>query len=393
MDVAVKNSYSQLAGKKLMILGASGLQIPAITTAKAMGIYTIAVDFDDEAEGKPLADKFLNISTLDTEAVLQAAKEYDVDGILTICSDRPMTVVAKVGEELGLNTISVEASYLATDKGKMRTALRDAGVSIPKFFVCETEEECKNALKEINIPCIMKPADNSGSRGVVLLEEADKWMETYEYSKESSNNGQIIVEEYMVGPEVSVEVLVNKGIVNIVQVTDKITTGAPHFVEMGHTQPSNLSEAAISSIKETTKEAVKALKIDKGPAHAELIVVGDTAKIVEVGARLGGDYIATDLTPLSTGVDMVKSAILTSLGVEYEIEALYDRFSAIRYFEYDSRINFTNDVVLDLERVYISRVPHKELESSRDREGFFIVSGKSREELEKKIENVRKSIV
>ena len=102
--------------KKLMILGASVLQIPAIVQAKKMGIYVIAVDMNPNAEGFSYADKKIVVSTTDTKKVLEAAKENDIDGILTIASDRPMITVAKVAEELNLIAIDEKTAMNATNK-------------------------------------------------------------------------------------------------------------------------------------------------------------------------------------------------------------------------------------------------------------------------------------
>ena len=117
----------------------------------------------------------------------------------------------------------------------------------------------------------------------------------------------------------------------MIQITDKITTGAPHFVEMGHTQPSRLDEATKARIAEVAVMANKAIGIANGPSHTEIIVTENGPKIVELGARLGGDCITTHLVPLSTGVDMVECCIKIALGEEPDIGVKFYKGSAIRY--------------------------------------------------------------
>ena len=226
--------------KKIMILGASILQLPAIKKAKEMGLLPIVVDMNPRAvgfsEGNILKEV---ISTIDIPAVVDAAKRHRVDGVMTLASDMPMRCVAAVAKELGIVGISDETAIKATDKGEMRKALAAHNVPIPKFHVVSSKQEFDEIVPLFTTPFIVKPADNSGSRGVIRLSDSsDKAAvdSAYEYSLESSRNGKVVVEEFMEGHEVSVETLSVDGKCHVIQITDKITTGAPHFVEMGHTQ-------------------------------------------------------------------------------------------------------------------------------------------------------------
>lgn len=324
--------------KKIMILGASILQLPAILKAKEMGIEVIAVDMDENAIGVKHADKCLVISTIDIDKVVEAAKLHNIDGIMTLASDMPMRTVAKVASELNLIGINEDTAMKATNKALMRQCLLDNNVAIPKFFKVTTFEEYMDCISKFNTKIIVKPADNSGSRGVFLLEDINdkKYVEyAFKYSKEHSRSGELVVEEYMQGPEVSVEAVCVNGEINIVAITDKLTTGAPKFVEMGHSQPSALEETIQDEIIKVTKAAIKAIGITNGPSHTEIKITNDGPKIVEIGARLGGDNITSHLVPLSTGVDLVKTCIEISLGIKPDLEKKYNKGSAIRYFTND----------------------------------------------------------
>lgn len=380
------------SNKKIMILGASELQVPAIECCKKLGFESLAVDYDPNAAGFEIADKVYVVSTLDYEKVLEVATEEKIDGILTICSDRPMTVVARVGEKLGLNTISYDTSIKATNKAKMRMALKENNVPIPEFAVCTSKTEFEQNIMKFDYPFIVKPSDNSGSRGITLVNNHKDAEFAYEYARENTLDGVVLVEEYMVGPEVSVEIFVYEGEPKVIQVTDKITTGAPHFVEMGHTQPSALPDEMLKDIKNVAVAATKALGIDKGPAHVEIKVTDKGAKIVELGARLGGDYIATDLVPLSTGYDMVRATVLCAANEPLPDYINEHNCSAIRYFSYEHSINLTSKVITKLERIFINRIENKEILSSRDREGFFIVRATDFDSLYQSIEEVTKKI-
>ena len=320
--------------KKIMILGASILQLPAIVQAKKMGIEVVAVDMNPKAIGFKEADKNLVISTIDIEAVLKAAQEEKIDGIMTLASDMPMRTVAVVAKEMGLVGIDEETALKATNKAIMRQCLLEHNVPIPKFFKVSNEAEYKSAIKQFKTSFIVKPADNSGSRGIFLIERLDdeKTIEqAYRYSKGFSRNGDVVVEEYMDGEEVSVETLSVDGVCHVIQVTDKLTTGAPHFVEMGHSQPTKNSAGVAEKIREVAKMAVNAIGIKNGPSHTEIMVTKEGPKIVELGARLGGDCITTHLVPLSTGINMVENCILIALGYPPNLTAKFEKGSAIRY--------------------------------------------------------------
>ena len=371
--------------KKMMILGASILQLPAIEKAVEMGLEVIAVDMNPEAIGFKVPGVVREvISTIDTKAILEAAKKHQINGIMTLASDMPMQSVAVVSHEMGLIGISEDTAYKATNKAFMRDALKEAGVPIPVYFRIKGKDEFKTAVLKVwdkGYKCIAKPADNSGSRGVNLLKEKDDLDAAYDYTVQFSRGGEIVVEEFMDGPEVSVETLAMGGKVQVIQITDKLTTGAPYFVEMGHSQPSQLSEDIQYKIKRVAIAANKALGIENGPSHTEIKVTKDGPKIVELGARLGGDCITTHLVPLSTGVDMVECSIRIALGEKPDYELKWNKGSAIRYFKTD---NGTVKEVKGIEET--GRIPGikqisivhgvgeqvGEIKSSVDRAGFVI---------------------
>lgn len=316
-----------------MIVGASVLQLPAILKAKEMGLEVAVVDFNPQAIGIPYANKYYNASTMDEDAVLAAAEDYQPDGIMTLATDLPMRGVAKTSDKLHLHSINYETAVKATDKYDMIKAFKEHNVPSPWFFAVDTLEELKAHEADVTFPCIIKPTDNAGSHGVAKVHDFQELLDNYEYAHSCSRHGKVIVEEYLDGPEVSVEVMVVDGKVNILQITDKITTEAPHFVELGHTQPSRLQDETQRQIREVADLACKVIGIDKGPAHVEMKVTKRGPVMIELGARMGGDNITTHLVPLSTGIDMVGSTIKVAMGEQPDIEPTLHCGSAIRYFE------------------------------------------------------------
>lgn len=317
--------------KRLIVMGAAIEQVPGIKKAKEMGYEVAVIDYNPKAVGIPFADKFYNVSTIDPEGVLKAAKDFHTDGFLTLATDLPMRAVAYASEKLSIPGISPHTALLATDKGLMIKALKAHNVESPWYYIIDSLEQLREVGKSIKYPCIMKPTDNAASRGVALIHNYEELLGSYDYSKEQSHSGQVIIEEYMQGPEVSAEVLTYQGMPHVLQITDKMTSGAPHFVEVGHNQPSQLNKEIQEKIRDVAIRAVKALGIENGPAHVEIIVTKAGPKIVELGARLGGDCITSHLVYLSTGIDMVKETVKVLCGEEPDLTQKYEKGASIRF--------------------------------------------------------------
>lgn len=391
--------------KTIMILGASILQLPAINKAKELGCKVVVVDMNPNAIGFE-EDGIIKevVSTLDCEGVLNIAKKYNIDGILTIASDKPVKTVAYVGEKLGLNTVSSQTALKATNKAIMRDCLKDANVPIPQYYKVNNIEQYEKAIHNFKTNCIVKPADNSGSRGIYLINNINDEKEVFEafnYSMTNSNNGYILVEEYMNGTEVSVECICINGVCNVIQITDKLTTGAPFFVEMGHNEPSVLEDELQERIKKIAIDAVNAVGISDGAAHVEIKNTTEGPKIVELGARLGGDNITTHLVPLSTGVDMVECCIKIALNEKPDIIKKINKGSAIRYFKSQKGMikkiygieNAEKEAgVKQISIVHKSGEYVDDIHSSTDRIGFVIAQGDTPEHAIKCCENAIKKI-
>lgn len=318
--------------KKILVIGASVLQLPAILRAKELGYYVGVADYNPMAIGIPYADEYFNVSTIDVDGVTKVAQSFRPDGIMTLATDMPMRAVAAACKACGLPGISYETAVKATDKVEMMKAFEAHGVEHPWYFVARDKTAFEDVLDRVTFPCIMKPTDNAGSRGVVLAHDIEELKSAYSYSQGESRGGAVIIEEYLQGPEFSIEVMVVDGEPHVLQITDKLTTGAPHFVEMGHSQPTRQNEENQAKIRDLAVRACKAVGINCGPAHVEMILTKDGPKMVELGARMGGDCITTHLVPLSTGIDMVKATIDAACGNEPDIKQKIYKGSAIRYF-------------------------------------------------------------
>lgn len=317
--------------KKIMILGASEFQIPMVVQAKKMGIRTCVVDYRRTAPAVEHADDYFRCSLKDLSQIVSFAKEYLPDGATAGASDVAVPAAAEVCAALGLPGLDKEAARRATDKYEMALAFEEAGVPHPRF-VRLSSLEALDKLPRMDYPMISKPVDMSSSKGIRVAHSEEGLLDAVMGSMRASDSGEILLEEYMVGPEVSVEVLVLDGCPMVLQVTDKVTSGPPNFVEVGHSQPSVLPPKTVEEIGRVACAAAIAMGIVNGFAHAEIIVTDVGPKMVEVGARMGGDGIQQYLISLSTGLNLQEIAIRLAFGERVVLPAIYGgTYSAIRF--------------------------------------------------------------
>lgn len=391
--------------KKVLMLGGGPLQVPAIDALKRAGHYVICADYDENAPGFELSDEYAVISTLDQEAIYGIAANKSVDYIITSTSDAPVRVAAYVSERLGLPTgISYQSAIAATQKDVMRERLDSSGIAIPGYKICCTLAEFETALEFYQFNCVVKPADSAASRGVMLVEGTLSNVQIsalYEATLEVSKKGIVMVEERMEGFEVSVEALtINKQTV-VVAITDKLITPPPYFVELGHSEPSALSSADQASVANLACQAIEAIGIVSGPSHTEIMITKDGPKVVEIAARLGGDYITSKLVPLSTGVDIVALSVALAVGDTIDIPDCVTTAASIGFLTSSAGIIAEiqiDDSLYSLPGFYelelykkpgeAASIPH----SSNDRIGHIICIGGTRRDVDESMRRAKEKI-
>lgn len=373
--------------KRLLVLAAGILQITVIKKAKVMGYYVIAVDGDPNARGFNYADKAICADITDEEVMLEIAREEHVDGVIHPCSEVSMNVMGRINEELGLAGITKEQAIRATNKHLMREAFEKGNAPSPKSIPTTSAEDAWNHLQnDFAVDGILKPSRNSGSRGIAKVTcdmPKEDFFKAYDIALEESRDKSVLIEQFIEGPEFSIEIIVWNGKVNVLAVTDKKTTEAPHFVELGHNQPSCFSSDEVETLKAAAVAGVKALGVNNCACHAEAKLMEGKAYLMEIGARLGGDFIATELTHLSTGIDMVAAAVDVALGIEPDLSVKKTPMAAcIRYFcpKPGKLVSISNVKVLDNPHVYQKKIYIQEgdmipeVTSSLCRSGHVIVT-------------------
>ena len=299
--------------KKIAIIGASYLQLPLVQRAKEMGIKTICFAWAEGAVCKDVADIFYPISIVEKEQILEICKQEKIDGICTIASDVAAPTVAYVAEQMGLVGNSYEVSLKANNKILMRQAFGEAGIPCPQYKVMVNGEWLM--VNDLELPLIVKPSDRSGSLGVTKVEREEDLLPAIKAAQEYSFKHEAIVEQFIEGREISVEFISYQGVHYPLQITDKVTTEAPHFVEIAHYQPADLSKEQYEEVYDLTKRALTALDVTNGASHSEYRITEDgKIYVMEIGARMGGDFIGSDLVQLSTGYDFLRGVIEVALG-------------------------------------------------------------------------------
>lgn len=375
--------------KNLLILGASSLQVSLIDKAKKLGFNTIALDLNPDAPGTSVADEFYPVSTIDSNKVLQVAREKNIVGIVTT-SDFPVRVVAFVSEALGLHGVSARVAEICTNKSLQRELLKKESFLYPKFQLIKDQTELETVIGW-DYPLIIKPVDSSASRGVQKILSSSEVFEAYEQARENSKCGDVIIEEFIEGNEYSVETLIQNNEVNIIAITEKVTSGQndKFFVEEVHIVPASLSKDQQVQIEKEITRFVSVLGLNNSAAHIEFKSNSRGIYIIEIAARLGGDFITSDLVPLATGVDMLKAIISISVGQKIDVEKKENNFAGIHFLtpdNYDAGKKHLENIahVVGVEQVLLEEKKDGAiLRSSFDRLGHFIVKASSREDLDR----------
>ncbi len=314
--------------RTLAIVGASYLQLPLVKRAKAMGLRTVCFSWPEGAVCKDVCDRFYPFSIVEKEKILAACQAEKIDGITSIASDVAVPTIAYVAKAMGLPGNTEETAFRCTNKNAMRQALKVGGLDIPasaEICLSDDVEAIKRKLSRMRFPLIAKPSDRSGSLGVTKCETRAELEAAIKTALECSLSGSAVVEEFIEDArEISVEGISFAGKYYPLAITDKVTTRNPHFVELAHHEPADWDGEMKTRAIDCARRAVSALGVTIGATHTEMMIDREGRLfITEVGARMGGDFIGSDLVKLSTGYDFVHGVIQCALG-EFDEPILRD---------------------------------------------------------------------
>lgn len=384
----------------IMIFGVGELQKSIINRAHKQGLFVVGIDPCPDAFCKDDVDAFEIVGGQDFEGTLAAAKKHQVSAIVTAATDKPLVMMARIAKELKLPFYSVETAQWSTDKYQMKQHFIEGGVPCAKGKLITSVDEADDLI----FPIIVKPRDNSGSRGVKLCRTKEELQSCMNEALQFSHLDSVLVEEFIEGQEYSIESLHYDGKTEVIQFTEKKTTEFPYNVELGHKQPANLSESQKDEVRVIINKIAKTLHFENCPSHTELKINDRGIFVIETSPRLGGDYITSTLVPLSTGINMEDQLLNIALGKPVDINTgRINKASAVCFFclpegiikSIDKKIeevkNWQNVVDFDFKLKIGDKV--NKITSSLDRYGQLIIVAEERSVIDEYINTYEKQII
>lgn len=361
--------------RKIAIIGANEPLLSHYRQTKALGYEIHSFAWEEGAVCKSYADFFYPISFTEKEKILSICRKVGIEGVLSFTLESALPTVNYVAAALNLSCNPASCIMLTSDKYSMRQQLQLSNVRVPEYKLVTTATELE--VSDDNFPVIVKPVDSGGSRGVTKVYSRPDLEAAYQRALAYSGSGKVLVEQYIDGREFSVEYISYGGEHYPVAITDKVTTGEPYFVELEHHQPADITAEQKEKILKLTEDTLKALQVDSGASHTEIKLnsMGELY-VIEMGARMGGDMIGSDLVRLSTGYDYVKGSLEVACGSFTHPEIAANLFSGIYFLSQNSP--YVEPYVLQPENYpeIVSAVKTspdlKPLRESGDRNGYVI---------------------
>ena len=389
--------------KKVLVVGAGLGQLPAIQKVQNLGHYALTIDQNPNAVGMSVADISKPIDITDIDSALSFAKSQSIDGVLTLQSDIGVRTVGEIVSELDLPGVGKATAEICSDKHKMQGIFDEKGVPSPTSILVNTIEDAQNAAVEIGYPCLIKPANSSGSRGVSKIESEEDIKQAYLDAKSNSLGERVVLEEYIDGLEVGAQAFSKEGSCELVVVHNDTVTGPPHFVPVGHSYPSQLDRQTLEMVEQSVKKGVESLGIHTGPSNIDLIIDEDgQPKILEIAARIGATCLP-ELTTCYTGIDWVGESVCAAIGEEVVLDQPHSNPCAalvisapsdgiLSEFNIPKSIKKRGDVV-DIKKEANIGDEVSILRDGPDRIGKVVVEGDSWEESEKKAKEIISKII
>lgn len=383
------------------------MQVPAIKTAKSMGLQVIAVDQNPKAVGFDMADVALLIDIKDGESIVKwAIANKHAHSIAAVFAGADVAVTAAlVSEKLGLPGIPVEVAIASKNKAIMKKRWLADGIPTPYSIEVANGKEAEKVAERFGYPLIVKAIDNSASRGTVIVTEAGHLLNAVENAKLASTTGSCLIEEYVTGEEQSVETVMHHGRQIRAGIVDRHFDFFPCCIEVGHTNPTKLPVDVQEEIYKVVEQAALSLGITWGPAKADMILTKKGPMILEMPARLSGGFHSQYTTPLATGMNPIRAVMRQSLGDEGFMEDLavkHHKFAMCHaIFPQPGKIKNIHGYaealkIKGVEQIFNFRNPGDEIinyQNCADRPCYVIVSAENRAELAAIFARVKSTLI
>lgn len=302
----------------VLLVGAGLLQVPAIDVIHELGLRVCATDRDLAAAAFALCDETVVMDTKDVAGHVELARRLaargDLAAVFTEGADVEVTV-AQAAAAAGLPGCATRAAAICADKAQFRRVCAAAGLPGPRFREVDNLADARRALREVGLPAIAKPPDNSASRGATKLATEGELEDAFAEALRWSGSGSALIEECLSGPEQSVETIVDQdGRQWRCNVVDRPFASHPYPIELGHDNPTVLDEAQQDALYELVERSTRAVGIDLGAAKADTMWTARGPVVLEMTARLSGGFHAQYTSPLAYGTNDIKACLDLALG-------------------------------------------------------------------------------
>lgn len=331
--------------KCVLLLGGSSDQLFIIKSANEIGLETAVVDGNKTAPGLSLGTYSAPIDFSNIPAVIDYVhklKEQGINvcGVTVMGSDVP-DIVAAIAKEFNWIGPSAQTGKWATDKYEMKRRFVEKGIPVPKFALVKSPEDVMHYWKDWHCSIvIIKPTDRAGSRGVRVIFHTDEVKDAYENALFCSKDGNVILEEYLPGPQISTESIFTETRVMTPGFADRVYESMdvfwPQIMENGGWVPSLADNTEKKAVCDLVEKAARVLGIQSGVAKGDVVIHPDKGPmIIEMAARLSGGDFSESLVPLGDGINYVKAALRIAIGEEPDWDDMLPKWQkavANRYF-------------------------------------------------------------
>lgn len=330
--------------QRILLVEPSFYGVDFVKSAKNMGCEVICVVSNINNPKKygyeDLYDDLVVADIRNDQSILKAIgnSEYHSFDAIIPATDYALEVTAKVANKLGVFGNSIFSAHCARNKDAARKEYQKKGVPSAKFEVVDNMDSAFIASNNIGFPLILKPTNTASSIDVFYIDNKDTLKQRFEEISQLKTsymgfkvNESYIMEEFLDGPEFSVELFLNNDSIAFAEVTEKITTDPPYFVELMHVFPTTIETNNKKEIIQTAYRAVQAIDIHNGPTHVEIKLTAQGAKVVEVNGRPGGDHITSDLIKNAYGINIFSKTIDLYLNHTVEITPLFYKSALIKF--------------------------------------------------------------
>ena len=379
-----------MSRKKALVLGGSAWQLGIIQRAADLGLHVIVADISATAPGRDFAHEFIVMDTNNKEQLTELARIRNVDIVIAEQTDRVVPVAACINERLGLHGILPEVAQRFTDKYAMRNYLAGTDIPMPGYREIESISEAMDFIVLHGYPVVLKPKNSQASLGVFRISSEDDLQKSFEETRKISADGKILIEEFIEGIEITVEAFSIRGKCHILAISEKEHYPHNECIASRLAYPPRFSPLAITNIRKIAARVVETLGLVNGISHAEYRMRGDIPFLVEVGARGGGNRIASMIVPHVSGVDIYELLIRSLLGEDnLEIHESRGWSAILEFFQFEpGRIKAIHGMeevrkqnfAADLSLSFTVGDTLGSASDDRHRPGYFIVLGKDRDE-------------